>query len=94
MPYEYGGSNPCCPDDLGYVIKKLGELLEEYKKLNDVYNEVLNQITLIINDLVEQGKIKLDAKYNSDSKTLSFVFGISDEISEDVLEGIINGVTR
>lgn len=71
--YEYGGSK-VCPDDLGYLIGKMDELLKEYKELKDVYQQILNNIQDVVIKLFESGAIKLDCHYDPETQTIKFVF--------------------
>lgn len=80
--YEFGGMRPC-PDDLGYLIGKMDELLKEYKELKDVYQQIVNNIQEVIIDLFEKGAIKLDCQYDPDTQTIKFVF-INDMTESEV----------
>ena len=71
--YEYGGSK-VCPDDLGYLIGKMDELLKEYEELKDVYQQIVNNIQDVIIQLFESGAIKLDCQYDPETQTIKFVF--------------------
>lgn len=80
--YEYGGSK-VCPDDLGYLIGKMDELLKEYKELKDVYQQIVNNIQDVIIKLFESGAIKLDCQYDPVTQTIKFVFINDMQESED-----------
>ena len=60
--------------DLGFLIKEFEELNNEYIELMNIYNDIYNDITQIVNDALKDGKIFLETDYNSETKTLSFVF--------------------
>ena len=60
--------------DLGFLIKKYLDLIDGYKGLIDIYDRFLKEIEKNITELLASGKITLDAIYNVDDTSLSFVF--------------------
>lgn len=61
--------------DLGFLIKKYINLIEELKKIEDVEKAILKEINNIVTKMLNDGDIKLDIKYIEETKTLNFVFG-------------------
>ncbi len=61
--------------DLGFLIKKYNNLIEELKKIEDVEKAILKEINNIVTKMLNDGDIKLDLKYIEETKTLNFVFG-------------------
>lgn len=61
--------------DLGFLIKKYNNLIEELQKIEDVEKAILKEINNIVTKMLNDGDIKLDLKYIEETKTLNFVFG-------------------
>lgn len=62
--------------DLGFLIIRYKELIEEYEKLINVYQVLIDNINLVIRRLFEEGKIKIDFIYTEDTRDISFVFSV------------------
>ena len=60
--------------DLGFLIQSYIELMDNYKKLIDVYSRIEDKIQDVVIQLFQNGDIQLDAIYNQDDESISFTF--------------------
>ena len=64
--------------DLGWLIDKYSELLEQYKLLNqqveDLNGNIISVATEVVNKALQDGLIYIDTEYNPETKILTFRF--------------------
>lgn len=60
--------------DLGFLIHSYIELMDNYKKLIDVYSRIEDKIQDVVLQLFQNGDIQLDAIYDQDDESISFTF--------------------
>lgn len=60
--------------DLGFLIQSYIELMDNYKKLIDVYSRIEDKIQDVVLQLFQNGDIQLDAIYDQDDESISFTF--------------------
>lgn len=60
--------------DLGFLIKSYNDLMENYKKLIDIYSRIEDKIQDVVIQLFQEEKIQLDAIYDEVEESISFTF--------------------
>ena len=60
--------------DLGFLIKSYNDLMDNYKKLIDVYSRIEDKIQDVVIQLFQEEKIQLDAIYDEVDESISFTF--------------------
>lgn len=72
---NYDFPNTCnYNSDLGFLIKQYKELIEEFKKLIDCYENIRKEIEKILNEYLHDGKLLVKLDYEEETKTLYMVF--------------------
>lgn len=61
-------------NDLGFLIKRYKDLMHIYNDLLDVYKQVKNNIQDTVLNMFLNNEIKLDALYNEDDESITFIF--------------------
>lgn len=60
--------------DLGFLIKSYNDLMDNYKKLIDIYSRIEDKIQDVVIQLFQEEKIQLDAIYDEVEESISFTF--------------------
>lgn len=60
--------------DLGFLIKSYNDLMDNYKKLIDIYSRIEDKIQDVVIQLFQEEKIQLDAIYDEVDESISFTF--------------------
>lgn len=70
-------------DDLRELIGTYNDLLKEYGDLIDIYQKILENLSEIainyLQQLLKDGKLTIDLNYNQQSESLNFTIGTSEE---------------